>query len=77
MFAENTITIARHNFVDCIAKPAWQHAANSRQAPDAAKLRQHVKDGIRARQQSFIRALVVLNYVDRVEVVRINAVTRQ
>ena len=76
VFAEDPIAIARHNFVDCISKPTRQHAADSRQTPNATKLRQHVKDGIRPRQQSFIGELVVLNYIDGVEVMRVYAVTR-
>ena len=75
VFAEDPIAIARHNFVDCISKPTRQHAANSCQTPYATKLGQHIKDRIRTRQQSFIGSLVILNYIDGVEIVRVMAVT--
>ncbi len=76
MFAEDTIAIKRHKFVDDVAQSSRQHAGDSRQTPNPAQLRQHVQDRIRARQQSFVRSLVVLHYIDGVEVVRIHAMTR-
>ena len=76
MFAEDPIAIARHHFVDCVSKPSWQHEADSRQTPNAPELPQHIKDCIRPRQQSFIGSLVVLDYIDGVEVVRVYAVSR-
>ena len=76
MFAEDPIAIPGYNFVNCISKPTRQHATDSRQTPNATKLSQHVKDGIRPRQQSFIGSFVVPNYIDGVEVMRVYAVTR-
>lgn len=76
VFAEDPIAIARHHFVDCISKAPRQHAADSCQTPNAAELRQHIKDRIRTRHQSFISSLVVLDYINGVEVMRVYAVTR-
>ena len=73
VFAEDSIAITRHNFVDCIAKPPRQYAAGSCQTPNAPELRQHVKDRIRPRQQSFIRSLAVFYYINGVEVVWVYA----
>ena len=73
VFAENSIAIARHRLVDRISKPSRHHEADSRQTPNAPQLRQHVKDRIRTRQQTFIGSLVVLDYIDGVEVVRVYA----
>ena len=46
VFAENAITIARHDFVDRISKRSRQRASNARHAPDAAELLQHVQNCI-------------------------------
>ena len=76
VFAEDSITIARHHFVDRVSKSSRQYFDDSCQTPNARELRQHVKDCIRPRQQSFIGSLVVLDYINGVEVVRVYPVTR-
>ncbi len=76
VFAEDPIAIARYYFVDSISEPSRKQAPDSRQTPNAAELRHHVKDRIRTRQQSFIGSLVVSNYIDGVEVMRIYSMTR-
>ena len=76
VFAEDPIAVARYHFIDCVSKSSRQHADDSCQTPNAPKFRQHVKDCIRPRQQSFIGSLVVLDYIDGVEVMRVYAVTR-
>ena len=77
VFAEDAIAIASHNFIDGVANCSRQHSADYGETPYAAKLRQHVKDRIRTRQQSFIGSLVVLNHIDGVEIVRVQPVARQ
>ena len=77
MLAENTIAIARHNLVNHFSKPARQHAPDSRPAPDTAELFQHVEDCVRARKQIFSGLVMVFHDVNRVEVVRVHAMSRQ
>ena len=76
VFAENAIAIARHNLIDRIPKSSRQQTTCLRQTPNTTELGQHVKNRIRARQQSFIALVVVFHDIDRVEVVRVYAVTR-
>lgn len=76
MFAKDPIAVARHHFIDCVSKSSRQHADDSCQTPNALELRQHIQDRIRPRQQSLIGSLVVLDYIDGVEVVRVYAMSR-
>lgn len=76
MFAKHPITIARHDLVDCVPKPARQYSADSCHPPNAPELSQHVKDRIGTRQQRFIGLPVIHHYINGVEIMRVYAVTR-